>query len=104
LIGVSRLSISMAGSSPRRQNMADDPKKTDHDQRVKALNDANAETAKVQQLPPTPTQEENDLMALGLMHIDEKDASQTKDPERPVRPPPEPQSASTATSPPRPRT
>jgi hypothetical protein len=95
----------MAGSSPKEaNNMADDPKKTEHDQRVKALNDANAETAKVQQLPPTPTQEENDLMALGLMHIDEKDASQTKEPERPARPPPEPQSTSTATSPPRPRT
>jgi hypothetical protein len=92
LIGVSRLSISMAGSSPRRQNMADDPRKTDHDQRVKALNEANAETAKVQQMPPTPTQEENDLMALGLMHIDDKDAShpKTDESERSARPTPEP--------------
>jgi hypothetical protein len=101
LIGASRLSISMAGSSPKETSMADDPKKTDHDQRVKALNDANVATAKAQAMPPTPTQEENDLMALGLMHIDEKDASQVKDPDRPVRPAPEPQSTS-STAPRRP--
>jgi hypothetical protein len=81
--------------------MADDPKKTDHDQRVKALNEANAVSAKGQAMPPTPTQEENDLMALGLMHIDDKDASHPKDAERPARPAPEPQSTS-STAPRRP--
>jgi hypothetical protein len=91
LIGVSRLSISMAGSSPKEAKMADDPRKAEHDQRVKALNEANAVTAKAQQMPPTPTQEENDLMALGLMHIDDKDSSIPKaEPER-ARPAPQPQ-------------
>ena len=52
--------------------MADDPRKAEHEARVKALNEANAESAKAQAMPPTPSQEENDLMALGLMHIDEK--------------------------------
>jgi hypothetical protein len=104
LIGVNRLSNSMAGSSPKEANMADDPKKTDHDQRVKALNEANLASAKAQATPPTPTQEENDLMALGLMHIDEKDASNPKadEPERPPRPAPEPHSTSSTAAPRRP--
>lgn len=71
--------------------MADDPKKTDHDQRVKALNEANARSATLQAVPPTPTQEENDMMALGLMHIDDKDSSNVKEePEHSPRPAPEP--------------
>ena len=55
--------------------MADDPRKAEHDARVKALNEANLRSAKVQAMPPTPTQEENDLIALGLMHIDDKGVS-----------------------------
>jgi hypothetical protein len=94
----------MAGSSPKEANMADDPRKAEHDQRVKALNEANLASAKAQQMPPTPTQEENDLFALGLMHPDEKDASNPKDeadrsprpPSDPHRPAPEPHSTSTA--------
>jgi hypothetical protein len=94
----------MAGSSPKEANMADDPRKAEHDQRVKALNEANLASAKAQATPPTPTQEENDLMALGLMHIDDKDSSNLKgdEPERPARPAPEPHSTtSTSTSAPR---
>jgi hypothetical protein len=91
LIGGSRLSISMAGSSPKEASMAEDPRKAEYDQRVKAQHDATAASAKLQQMPPTPTQEENDLMALGLMHIDDKDSSQVKDPAPPPRSAPEPQ-------------
>ena len=78
--------------------MADDPRKAEHDQRVKALNEANLASAKAQQMTPTPTQEENDLFALGLMHPDEKDASNVKadEPERPPRPAPEPHSTSSS--------
>jgi hypothetical protein len=59
--------------------MADDPTKAEHEKRVAALNEANAETAKVQAMPPTPTQEENDLLALHLMHPDDKESGAPKD-------------------------
>jgi hypothetical protein len=63
--------------------MRSDPlQKADHEKRVTALREANVATAKVQQMPPTPTQEENDLMALGLMNIDDKESGQTKEPAR----------------------
>lgn len=48
-----------------------------HDKRVADLNAANAEAEKRQSAVPTPTQEENDLLALGLMHPDEKKQSGT---------------------------
>jgi hypothetical protein len=50
-------------------------------------------------MPPTPTQEENDLMALGLMHIDDKDASNPKEAPERSRPAPEPQSTTTTRRP-----
>ena len=46
-----------------------------HDKRVADLRAANAEAEKRQSAIPTPTQEENDLLALGLMHPDEKKPS-----------------------------
>ncbi len=58
--------------------MADD-RKAEHEARVKALNEANAQSAKTQAIPPTPTQEENDLIALGLMNIDDKQSGEPTD-------------------------
>jgi hypothetical protein len=48
-----------------------DPKAA-HEKRVADLREANAQAEQRMALPPTPTQEENDLLALGLMDIDAK--------------------------------
>jgi hypothetical protein len=52
-----------------------DSVRADHERRVADLREANAAAEKRQQAVPTPTQEENDLLALGLMHPDEKKQS-----------------------------
>jgi hypothetical protein len=66
------------GSSPKEKTMSDNVKdsvRAAHDKRVADLHAANAEAEKRQSATPTPTQEENDLLALGLMHPDEKKQS-----------------------------
>jgi hypothetical protein len=63
--------------------MPDDPRKTEHEARVKALREANEAAAKAQQAQPTPTQEENDMAVLGIYPGD-KPAS----PSSPARPAP----------------
>jgi len=65
--------------------MPDSPMKAEHDARVKALNEANVASAKAQAMPPTPSQEENDLMRIGEMHIDDKASGEPQD-KRPAPP------------------
>jgi len=64
--------------------MTNEQKKAEHEARVKALNEANLQTAAAQQAGPTPSQEEIDLISLGLMHPDQKTSHETKAPKPPA--------------------
>jgi hypothetical protein len=62
--------------------MTPDERKADHEARVKAQNEANVKTAATMAMPPTPTQEENDLTALGLLNPDDKKTTEPPEPEK----------------------
>jgi hypothetical protein len=49
-----------------------DDRKAEYERQMAATRKANAESAVAMSAPPTPTQEENDLQALGLMSPSDK--------------------------------
>jgi hypothetical protein len=59
--------------------MADEQAKKDHEQRMEAVREANAESEKRMSTTPTPSQEENDLAAIGELHPDEKKSHEQPD-------------------------
>ena len=73
--------------------MTPDERKADHEARVKAQNEANVKTAVTMAMPPTPTQEENDLTALGLLNPDDKKTSEPEPEKSPSAPAHQPAAA-----------
>lgn len=70
--------------------MADEQKRAtaaDYEKRKVAVRESNVETEVKMAVPPTPSQEENDLIKLGLMHPDEKTSHEVPEPKRGAEPP-----------------
>jgi len=71
--------------------------RAEHDGRIEAMHEENARVAAGMMAPPTPSQEENDMLALGLMHPDDK-TSHEFEPPKPAAGRSVPRSSPTPTS------